>query len=503
MGQTKLTFEAGQFRLTNGKVSSNQNLKAAVPFRPYADVIAEKVLDRTLNRMYPAPRLPQLSFLDPHQIDGVKFVLSRKRAYLAHAPGAGKMLTTIVSFLLSGCDQALIVVPPGLTVQWQKEVEKFGEKFSFVDLSVSIIGVGHAEINPASQFLIVADSFLHRPEVQETFRKLLPKFVAVDEASRLKEITSTRSIAFYGGTAQRTGNNFRGLYRGAKHCIFLDGSPMPNGRAMELWAPLYALDPEAIDCMDRHEFGVSFCNGFEDRFGHWKYNGMSRPMEFRSRLQKRFMHVVTEEELSHPERRRSLLFMDKDVRSAKHKTWERSHLDKIESLSEEASRGDFAKFRRELGLKKTKWVADYVTARFKEKSESMLVFAWHREVVEEIEDRLCKSCGGGLVAKVYGGTSPKQKELIFSNFQAGVCKIIVANIQAMGRGHNLQRADRIIFGEFSWSDEVNKQAEKRASRKGSKRKFVRCEYVAVPNSMDEKVLNSIFSKERKTKAVIR
>lgn len=505
MGQTRLTFENGQFRLIGGATSSIQDLKGAVPFRRYADEVAEKVFKRTLNQTYSAPRLPPLTFLDSHQLDGVRWLLSRKRSYLGHAPGAGKTLTTIVGFHLSGCDQALVIVPPGLALNWQREIEKWSPRVSFKDVTVSLIGAGTKEVNEAADFLIVADSVLDRPAVQNCLRKLLPKFVAVDEASRLKEITALRSIAFYGGVVAKARGErpFNGLYRHAKHVVLLDGSPMPNGRPMELWASLYVLDPESIDCMDRPEFGVMFCNGHQDRFGKWQYKGSSRPNEFRERIKRRFLHVVTEDQLTHPERRRSLLFMDRDVRSAKHKTWERQHLENLPEISEHASQGEFAKWRRELGVRKVKWVSDYVTRRFKEKSESILLFVWHRDVAEQLFERLSKSCGNGITAQVIGGTSHKLRELIFANFQAGVCKIIIGNIQAMGRGHNLQRADRIVFGEFSWSDELNKQCEKRTSRKGNKKKFVRCEYVVAPNSMDEKVLSSVFNKQRRTKAVIR
>jgi SNF2 family DNA or RNA helicase len=72
----------------------------------------------------------------------------------------------------------------------------------------------------------------------------------------------------------------------------------------------------------------------------------------------------------------------------------------------------------------------------------------------------------------------------------------------MGRGHNLQRADRVIFGEFSWTDELNKQAEKRASRRGNERAFVRCEYVVAPGSIDEKVVQALFTKEKRVREII-
>lgn len=90
-----------------------------------------------------------------------------------------------------------------------------------------------------------------------------------------------------------------------------------------------------------------------------------------------------------------------------------------------------------------------------------------------------------------------------SDLQKGNCRLIIGNIAAMGRGHNLQRADRIVFGEFSWTDELNKQCEKRASRRGrDQAAFVRCEYIVAPNSMDEAILGSVFSKARNVKRVI-
>ena len=70
------------------------------------------------------------------------------------------------------------------------------------------------------------------------------------------------------------------------------------------------------------------------------------------------------------------------------------------------------------------------------------------------------------------------------------------------RGYNLQRADRCIFAEWSWSNETNLQAEKRASRKGSTKEFVRCEYLVCPGSMDEVQLGSCFTKEKRVKRVI-
>jgi len=270
---------------------------------------------------------------------------------------------------------------------------------------------------------------------------------------------------------------------------------------MELWAPVYALDPETIDCMDQRDFGFKYCGAKLNERGNWEFNHSSNELDLHQRLRKTFMHVVPEEMLNHPERRRSLLIMDQDARSPAHKSWERKHLQslKLNEIDEDASQGQLAHFRRELGIRKIPWIAKYVSERLKNKSEQILLFAWHREVCIGLAEALKKHDPGLVI----GGTSGERRERIFETFQSGEKKLIIGNIQAMGRGHNLQRADRVIFGEFSWTDELNKQCEKRASRRGrDQQDFVRCEYIVSPASIDEKVLNANFTKEKRVRRII-
>jgi SNF2 family DNA or RNA helicase len=103
---------------------------------------------------------------------------------------------------------------------------------------------------------------------------------------------------------------------------------------------------------------------------------------------------------------------------------------------------------------------------------------------------------------VTGGTKPSEREDIFRSFQSGHCRVIVGNIAAMGRGLNLQRAKRIIFAEYSWTDELNKQCEKRASRKGATADLVRCDYIVAAGTMDETVLTAVFTKAKNIERVI-
>jgi hypothetical protein len=328
--------------------------------------------------------------------------------------------------------------------------------------------------------------------------KLKPKFIAVDEASRFKEPDSQRSRAFYGGYIDEI--FYPGLFQDCGYVVFMDGSPMPN-RPMELWTPTFALDPKAIDCMDANEFGFRYCAPYLDDKGYWQFRGSAREEELKAKLTKNFMHVVSESELSHPERKRSILFINTQVMTSQTKTWEKKHLKQIKfsDLNEAQSVGDIAHHRRRLGEGKAHWVVNYVREKLENTNESILVFCWHREVADFIYAQFQKH----KPFLVYGGVANKVREEAFQKFQSGGIRLGIGNILAMGRGHNLHRADRVVFAEYSWSDEVNKQAEKRASRKGRNKEYpVKCEYVVVPDSFDEVMLNSVMTKEKRVGKII-
>lgn len=479
------------------------DFRAAAQLRRVADKTAERVFKRAFVEFFEAPKKPLPAFLDSHQREGVTWVLTRSRSYLAHAPGAGKTCEAITAALLcEGEGQVLFVVPPTLTVNWAREIIKWTEWANrFPTIAVIPESERYLETGWGAEFIICPDSMIAKPWVIDGLTELNYRLVAVDEASRFKEPTAARTIAFFGGTIKtKKGRKIisTGIPPRARHTVLLDGSPMPN-RPMELWAPVYAMAPETIDFMSQQDFGFQFCGARMNDYFKWEFKGASAQELLHQRLTEKFMHVVNEDKLNHPERKRSMIVMNEDARSLEHKTWEQKHLSKMNmaDLSDEDSQGELARFRRELGLAKVPWIAKYVSERVAA-GESVLLFAWHREVCL----RLRKAFGSMRPGIVMGGTQPKEREYHFDRFMRGECPVIIGNIGAMGRGHNLQRATRVVFGEFSWTDELNKQCEKRASRKGNEQAVTPCDYIVSPNSMDEVILTSVFTKARNVKRVI-
>jgi SWI/SNF-related matrix-associated actin-dependent regulator of chromatin subfamily A-like protein 1 len=480
---------------------STTNLAAATERRKDASPKVERFFKKTFQEFYPfeTVHLPLSGIdksLDPHQKKGIEWILTRKRSYLAHAPGAGKTAEAVIaSSLVPGPGAILFIVPPSLTLNWAREIWKFTEWLGIFP-TIGIVPTKPYQWNfpERADYIICPDSLLSRDWVQRGLLGRAWKFIAVDEASRFKTHDAERSIAFYGGRVGK--KTYPGIFQHARHVVFLDGSPMPN-RPMELFAPTYALDPQTIDCMDRDDFGYRYCGAKPNERGQWEYNFSSHEDELHDRMQKTFMHFVGEESLTHPERLRSMVYMSEDVRSPEHRKWERKNLGSVE-LSDANTQGDLARFRRELGMRKVPWVSNYVKERLREKKESILVFCWHREVAFRLAEELVKY----KPRLVIGGISAHERERAFKGFDEKTVRCLIINIAAGGRGHNLQRADRVIFAEWSWTDETNRQCEKRASRKGSTKEFVRCEYVVCPNSMDEVVLSSVFAKEKRVKKVI-
>ena len=496
----KLTYVNGAFILIDKDGKERKlEIKSANRFRRYADKRARNVINRAFVKTYPLTvALPD--FLDPHQKEGISWVLTRSRSYLAHAPGAGKTCQAIVAALLAdGQGQTVFIVPPSLTVNWEREIMLW-TAWAGIWPSITIVPETRKQDNAAwrADFIICPDSMLTKLWVLRALVKIKKKLVAVDEASRFKESTAQRTIALFGGRLKN--GSSPGLIQDARHAVLLDGSPMPN-RSMELWAPTIAMAPETIDFQSQEEFGFKYCGAKINDYGRWEFKHSSNDIELRNRLQRSYMHVVPEERLGHSERKRSILFMNEDARSPLHKGWERRHLKRINfnDIDEDMSQGDIARYRRELGERKIPWVARYISERLKSKNEAVLLFAWHREVVMRLSERLdCFPHG-----VVMGGTAEHFREKHFADFQAGKIKLLIMNIAAGGRGHNLQRADRVVFAEFSWSDETNKQCEKRASRKGRDKDLpVRCDYIVSPGSMDEPILEGVFRKAVSTKRVI-
>lgn len=426
---------------------------------------------------------------EPHQKKGVYHVLTRKRSYLAHAPGAGKTLQAIAAHWVRRATTeparptSIIICPPALVANWRREILKWSLEIRKAlgmkpgPLTISPVGVNQNTravfFGSRADFIICPDSIIHAAAKQ--LAAIPSNVTAVDEASRFKTPTSRRSQALYGS----------GLVQAAKHFVMLDGSPMTLG-AVDLWAPIYYLDPESIAFRTFPEYCEHYTVTEETRFGV-KYAGSKNLTELRKSFFARLGHGVREQDLYHPVRVRELVQVG-EPHFETEQFGERG-LQELGTMPglDETGNDTLAEYRRMVGSEKIEPALGYIKARIAE-NKRVLVFAYHREVCEKLATAL-------NTTPLYGGVSAHIREYELAEFKRGKTKAIVGGIGPMGRGHNIQEADLAVFVEFSWSDEENKQAEKRISRMGNDALVTPCVYLALKDSVDERILRAVLRKQ--------
>lgn len=147
-----------------------------------------------------------------------------------------------------------------------------------------------------------------------------------------------------------------------------------------------------------------------------------------------------------------------------------------------------ARMRRRLGELKVAPVAELVTSQLADSSEKLVVFAYHRSVLEALRE-LFKSFG---VAYIDGDVSPTQRDREIDRFQTDPkCRVFLGQNIACATGMDgLQHAaQRAIIVEPEWMADVNLQLGKRIARIGSTTRN-RCivQMVALAGTLDEAIV---------------
>jgi SNF2 family DNA or RNA helicase len=128
-------------------------------------------------------------------------------------------------------------------------------------------------------------------------------------------------------------------------------------------------------------------------------------------------------------------------------------------------------------------LVDYLEDRT---GDRVVVFAWHREVVTAVLNRIRKRWPKRPIYRFDGDTSTNNKIAAQQAYQMCPDTVVVATIAAMNAGVNLQAGHHCVFIEESYLPGENEQAVKRLLRRGQTRPVIVTRFRAV-NSVDEKV----------------
>lgn len=492
----RLTFEARQFILSGEtpKPRIIKDISEAVRFRSVADDKAEKIFKTQMIVDLPLPSgglvtPPGLTLFKFQAERGVPHILTRNKSYLAHSPGLGKTAQVLTAISMKP-GRTLIVVPAFLKITWAREITKW-----FIKDFASISIINNVNSNTDADFLIVSDALLINGAILALLIKQKFRHVVIDEAHRFKTPNASRTLALFGGRSKKIQSS--GLIYKAEHAVALSGTPMLN-RPIELWPVLFAMAPETIDFMSYHEFGFKYCSPIRNEYG-WLFLGSSNENELRERITKKFFQIIKKADVlpDLPAKVREVILMTSDPRSPEIKVLDKIAVKKFEAKPD-LDLGEYAELRQINGLAKVDWVVAFVRDILTSNpDESILLFGHHREVVSQLAIKLSEF----RPRVIQGGVTSETRTEIEDRFQAGKCRLVIGNISAMNLGLTLTRATRVVFAEYDWTPAANTQAEDRANRIGSKWSIY-CQYIVLPDSIDEEILNSNLIKQNRIEKVI-
>lgn len=458
--------------------------------------------------IYPKGLKPYAFQLDPC----VDFCLSRDFSYLGLDPGLGK--TPIAAIAANSLRaQTVVICPPFLARNIEIEFAKWsiGEPV-IVRLEPRMLrGEDEVPLCFEGDVLIVPDSLITRPPVRRFIARQAhwarylgrPALLIADEAHRFKSDDAQRTKAIF-----RLAQNFT-------RRIFLSGTPFPNG-PIELYPVISNTVPELIDDMTREEFGNRYCAGHvkeaecpkcHGRKGRaactycrgrggfqngYDFSGASNMGELKTRISPFMLRLRKEDVRSDlPGKTEEVVVLGAlPPRLARLDAKLVTQFALTDLMAGKVQTDQVATYRRELGIYKLKTALDFLRGILEESSEKILVFAYHIDVVRQLEKGLAK-----WKPFVVTGATPNQvRHEYVTRFQAGEGRVFLGNYLACGVGLTLTQATRVVFVEQSWVDDENKQAADRTCQRIGQENDVHIQYLLYENSLDMKVIRANLRK---------
>lgn len=365
--------------------------------------------------------------LFPHQQEAKLFLLSRRRAILADQPRVGKTLPTAAAALENL--PALIVCPAIAKTVWEAAFSKLAPK-----TSVHVVNGkrGAAEINSADITIINYDVLQYGVTHCDRYNTLV-----LDECHRIKNPKAARTKAAMLAMKK------------IDHVYALSGTPIPN-RPIELWPILHGLGVYRGGWFD---FAARYAKMWSAPWG-LDTSGASNLPELKELMKP---HVLR--------RKKEAIFKDYKEPQVSLITFDLPSDKREQGFDADALVANpnallafegLAEVMREAGMRKVSAASEFIDDLL-QAGEPVVVFAHHKDVVTELQDKLKDH----KPVIVVGDTIRARRDAAIAAFQTGKTKLIIGNIAAMSEGVDLSAADTIVFVECTWSTSALEQASSR------------------------------------------
>lgn len=336
----------------------------------------------------------------------------------------------------------------------------------------------------------------------------------------LKTIDSNRTRAIFGdhtGMCREPIRNDSGKITGyndlfpalASRCgatMALSGTPLPN-RPREIFTLAKHLCYDSIDWMSEVQFNERFnpvakIDGTRADGSHYTFTKerAGRAGELQARLRANFMVRHLKRDVM-PQLKLPVydIVQVEETKAVKQVLEAESFLE-IDPESFDGSDieilGHVAVVRHQMGLAIAPQVADYAAMCIDGGEEKLVIFAWHKDVCDLLQQRLSRFG----VLRIDGSTTPQQRKAKVDAFISdGSVRVMLGNTLALGTGTDgLQRvAAHALLAEPEWVPGNNEQAIDRLDRGGQTR-TVQADLFVAPGSILQKILASALRKRQNT-----
>jgi len=395
-----------------------------------------------------------LDLLD-YQQAAVDRLIEQGGGYCALDMGLGKTPVgiAIAAAVAAQGHSTAIVVPPSLTINWEREVAKFAPWLSTSIVRGRTVEKRAPEVEdvPATDVVIVPMSVLAAwgPALAQSALNAL----VIDEAHRCKTKSAQVSRAALSLSEAVSGP-----------VVLLSGTPAPNGRIREYEAQFDILGSQAWDAIGRGDFWTYFqtkVNRYE-----WQQQHLDEFHERMSTFTIRRRRDPNKDRLPVPtpmtvEAWREYSAVEKDLIAAlAAKGYDRKRLQRIERAEALQKIGHL---RRISGRGKVEAVVEFVERLLDEQDGGVFVVAENVDVM----DRLTLKFMRHGVATIRGGMTPDAKMAEADRFNSGAARVMVGQVDAAGVGFTLTGNGlnhEVVVAQLPWTPAQLRQAEDRLDR---------------------------------------
>lgn len=430
------------------QMSESDRMCLTTAANSYREQIAR--LEELIDPSYVPPEFALAMQPRDYQRRGAAICLKTGGVLIADDVGLGKTVTAICLFAGENTLPAVVVTLAHLPNQWAYEVGKFAPGL-FVHVLRKATPYELPRFMGRGPDVIVTN--YHKLAGWSKTLSAYAKTVVFDEMQELRKVGSQKYSAAYG------------LCEAMTVRCGLSATPVYNYGG-EIFNILNLLRPGALG--SRAEFSTEWCasGGGEDAI-------IKNPKAFGAWAREQFLivrHTRKEVGRELPAVTRIPQTIDSDPDALNRVGDAAAELARIILGQAMSAQGDRFRAAQELslllrqatGIAKAPHVAAFVRMLV-ESGESVVVFAWHREVYRVLQSQLAD-----FRPVMYTGTeSPTEKAMSLKRFKAGESKVFLMSLRSGAGLNGLQECSSIaVFAELDWSPGVHEQCIGRLNRDG-------------------------------------